>query len=110
MFQCLRVLVGDFDIDFAASSENAPEDPATRLGTKRRLAFFFAFLSRYYCQGSAGVEFISQNVPVTPGGNTPAFGLGFSTPVMVRHVVYELAEFRAHTVLFLPVLREYSLP
>ena len=99
MFQRLQPFFGEFTVDLMASSENAQDGPATRVGEKRRLPFF----SRY--QGSAGVDVFRQNVAVTPGENTTAFGYCFPPPVMVGHVVQHMAECRAHAVIVLPDVR-----
>ena len=89
-----------------ASSENAQDSPTTGAGERRRLWFF----SRYHCKGSAGVDFFGQNAAVTPRENTPEFGYCFPSPVMVGHVVQHLAEWRAHTVIVVPDVRNYWFP
>ena len=69
VFQRLREFFGEFTVDLLASSENAHEGPTTGTGKRQRLPF----VSRYQCEGSAGVDFFRQKVAVTPGENTPAF-------------------------------------
>ena len=106
VFQRLREFFGEFTVDLMASSENPQEDPTTGAVKRRRLPFF----SRYHCEGSAGVDFFSQNAAVTPGENTPAFGYCFPPPVMAGHVVQHLAECRSHAVIVVPDVREYWFP
>ena len=108
VFQRLEEFFGEFTIDLMASSENAQQGPTTGAGGRRRLPFF----SRDHCEGSAGVDFFSQNAAVTPGENTPAFGYCFPPLVMAGHYAVEqhLAECRPHVVIVVPDMRDYWFP
>ena len=105
-FERLRQFFGDFTVDLVASSENAQYKVERGTGAKCRLPFF----SRYSCEGTAGVDVLRQDVAVTPGLGTPAFGYCFPPPVMVGHVIQHLAECRAHAVIVIPDVHDYWLP
>ena len=86
-FQQLRAFFGEFTVDLMASSENAQHGQARSTSELQRLPF----ISRYHCEGSAGVDVFCHNVAVDPGGQETAFGYCFPPPVMVRHIVQHLS-------------------
>jgi len=74
-FRWLEKVFGAFTVDLMASSENAQHSPSPTKGEQRRLSFF----SRYNWEGSAGVDVFRQNVALTPGLGTPAFGYCYTS-------------------------------
>lgn len=68
-----------------ASSDNAEHMCLPATGEMRRLPFF----SRYHCEGSDRLDFCRQDVLVTPGLGTKAFGYCFKPPIMVGHIVQQ---------------------
>ena len=105
-FQQLERWFGPFTVDLMASSENAQHGRDPHTGKRRRLTFY----SRYNCEGSDGVDVFQQDVALTPGQGTPAFGYCFPPPVMVGHIVHHLADCHARAVVVLPDLNEYWAP
>ena len=105
-FQQLERCFGPFTVDLMASSENAQHGRDPHTGERRRLPFY----SRYNCEGSDGVDVFQQDVALTPGQGTPAFGYCFPPPVMVGHIVHHLADCHARAVVVLPDLNEYWAP
>lgn len=83
VFRRLEQILGVFTVDLMAPSENAQHGREPSTGGRRRLPSF----SRHNCEGSDGVDVFWQNVALTPGQSTPAFGFCFPPPIMVGHIV-----------------------
>ena len=53
---------------------------------------------------------LAQDVSIVPGTTTPAFGFCFPPQVMAGHIVQQLAECKAHAVVFLSDVKAYWFP
>ena len=95
-FKTVWDALGPFKIGGVACSASVQPSPVTG----EPLPFF----SRYYCEGSAGVDMLAQDVAILPGTRTPAVEFASPAPVMVGHVVQHLLEFRVRGALLLPLL------
>ena len=101
-FRVLWDTLGPFNIDLMASTASAQRPP----GDTETLPFF----SLYDCEGSSGVDVLSQDVSRVPGTGEPAFGYGFPPPVMAGHIVQHLAECHARAVILVPDTNAYWFP
>ena len=89
-----------FDIDLIASSVPAHCIPVAAPGAGNQLPCF----TRYACEGSAGVDFFSQDVSRVTGESARAFGFCFPPTALVILAVQHLAEQRAHAVVLLSLV------
>ena len=105
-FRFLVSIFGEFSVDLMASTENAQRSYDAETERWQRLPFF----SRYHCEGTAGVDIFRQNIALTPGSTSRAFGFCFPPPLMVGPVVKYMAECKAHAVVVVPDAHEYWFP
>ena len=100
VFAELWSFFGAFDIDLMAPPVSAHCIPAAAPGAGNQLPYF----TRYACEGSAGVDFFSQDVSRVPGESARAFGICFPPTALANPAMQHLAEQRAHAVVLLPLL------
>ena len=98
VFAELWSFFGAFDIDLMASPVSAHRIPAAAPGAGNQLPCF----TRYACEGSAGVDFFSQDVSRVPGESARAVGFCFPPTALANPAMQHLAEQRAHAVVLLP--------
>lgn len=102
-FEILWDALGPFNIDLMASTASAQRVPG---GSTEALPFF----SQYGCEGSSGVDVLSQDVSKIPGTRETAFGYSFPPPVMAGHILQQMAEGNAHAMLLVPGMNAYWFP
>ena len=97
---------GGFDMDLMATTASAQSAPAIEGTTRKQLPFY----SRFYTEGTAGIDVLSYDVSHMPESSQTCFGFCFPQPSLVGVVLTHMCKCAARAVIVVPNTRSSWFP